>query len=112
MEETKITSLLIRLGVAPDKKGFRYLVQAIRLWGESDEEKPALGEIYPAVGEMYGAHWTRVERNIRRAIDDLGTRVPFEDAVKILGTRAEAYPDGFTNGQFIALCALRIGGTE
>ena len=113
MEEKKITSMLLRLGLSPDLSGFRYLADAIRIWAAAEPEKPSFTkEIYPSVAEKYGTQTKRVDRNIRHAIDTLGIRVPLERTAEILGVDIDAYPDGFTNSQFIALCALKIKGGE
>ena len=113
MEETKITSLLLRLGITPDLRGFQYLVDAIQIWNEARPVKPCMTkEVLPRIAAKYGTSWENVERNIRTAIYALGARVPMEDVSEILGVRPEAFPEGFNNSQFIALCALKLKGGE
>ena len=113
MEEKQIMKLLLQMGITPDLKGFHYLTDAIRIWGSSGPDKTSVTKtVYPLVAEKYGVQPRIVERNIRHALDALGARVPLERTAGILGVDIEVFPDGFTNSQFIALCALRIGGTE
>ena len=113
MEEKQITKLLLQMGITPDLKGFQYLVDAIQIWNEARPVKPCMTkEVLPRIAAKYGTSWKNVERSIRVAIYALGARVPFEDVAGILGVRAEAFPEGFNNSQFIALCALKIKGGE
>ena len=113
MEEKQITKLLLQMGITPDLKGFHYLTDAIRIWGSSGPDKTSVTKtVYPLVAEKYGVQPRVVERNIRHALDALGARVPLERTAGILGVDIEVFPDGFTNSQFIALCALKIKGEQ
>lgn len=113
MEEKQVTRLLLRLGITPDRKGFRYLTDAIRIWNSAWPDAPSVTkELYPLIAEKYETSVKAVERNIRSALDALGARVSWDRAAEILGVDIEAFPEGFTNSQFIALCALKLKGGQ
>ena len=110
----KIKELLLQLGITPDLGGFACLVEAILLWIQIDvTQKPRISkEIYPVVGEKLGITPSNVERRIRHCCESLGKHVSMLRVVEILGVAPDAKSYCYTNSQFIALCALKIGGAE
>ena len=63
-----ISSLLLYLGIATNRKGYTYLREAIALY-RRDPAQSMTKELYPAVGECCNADAIQVERAIRSAIE-------------------------------------------
>lgn len=110
----KTEKLILSLGAMPNLRGFRYLGDAIDIYAGHKGPISITKELYTAVAELHNTTGSRVERCIRHVIQNIGDAVPMHEVVDILGTppRALSLSGTYTNSEFIALCALRIGGTE
>lgn len=64
MNRTKIKRKLLEIGVAPNVKGFEYIVRAIEIILEGSNV-PICKGIYLAIAEEYGVSKENVERCIR-----------------------------------------------
>ena len=68
--ECEIAVMLRILGVQPDVRGWRYIVDAVMLVVENEGMLYAITkELYPAIARKNGTTATRVERCIRSAIE-------------------------------------------
>lgn len=65
---TAISSVLLAMGFATRKDGFRFLQAAIPLF-MADPGQSITKELYVAVGDLYNKSSTQVERSIRSAIE-------------------------------------------
>lgn len=110
----KTEKLILSLGAMPNLRGFRYLGDAIDIYAGHKGPVSITKELYPAVAELHNTTDRRVERCIRHVIQNIGDAVPMHEVVDILGTppRALSLSGTYTNAEFIALCALRIGGPD
>ena len=110
----KTARLLLSLGCMPNLLGFRYLGDSIDIYAGHKGPISITRELYTAVAERHNTTGSRVERCIRHVIQNIGNAVPMHEVVDILGTppRALSLSGTYTNSEFIALCALRIGGPD
>lgn len=68
-EDADVSSLIRKIGISPEMKGYRYLAEAVRLRASSGSEtKRLMDEIYSAVAERFSTTTVSVERAIRTAI--------------------------------------------
>ena len=104
----KTKKLLLSLGVMPNLRGFRYLVDAVEMYAERNGDISITKELYPAIADKYGTAAIRVERNIRHSISKLGDNVPMLEMIHILGMPPSGLTGGYKNSEFIALCALKL----
>lgn len=108
----KTARLLLSLGCMPNLRGFRYLGDAAEIYASYKGPISITRELYPAVAKRHNTTGSRVERCIRNVIQNIGDAVPMQEVVDILGTPPGAMSGTYTNSEFIALCALRIGGPD
>ena len=105
-QHDRIGSVLLSMGMPAHIKGFAYLREAVKL----ALEMPAcfgaiMKELYPAVAEHFGATPSKVERDIRHAIDVTWRRGHVENINQLLGCRMVSQLDKPSNGELIALIA-------
>lgn len=103
----KTGDVLIELGITPELKGFQYIIDMIE---EIRKESGGVGKItalYAAVGKKNHATGSKVERDIRHAID---TRLNMatEEYRKYVG----AYPERLTNSAFLYALKYRLENME
>lgn len=81
MNNKKLINYLIKKGVKPHIKGFKYIYEAIEMLKLNDEFK-LTKYVYPKIAEKYNTTWSRVERAIRNAIKtskgDFKDKIPKE----------------------------------
>lgn len=65
---TRVSNMLITLGISTKLHGYAYLREAILMMAETPMQS-ITKELYPAVGELCGANAKQVERSIRSAVD-------------------------------------------
>lgn len=68
MKNKKIIEFLMKNGVRPHIKGFKYMYDAIEFLMYHDNAKLTI-DVYPEIAESHGTTWRRVERAIRHAIN-------------------------------------------
>lgn len=100
---TEITVIIQRLGVPASCQGFGFLRTAIEL---SISDPKMLDEVtkrmYPTVAEIYGSTPSRVERNMRHAIETAWSRGDIAYMEKLFGYTVDAERGKPTNSAFIA----------
>lgn len=102
-------SLLLELGIMPNRKGFDMIIEAIEL--VRNDRNRYMGSItkqlYPTLAKKFNTTPHRVERNIRSAIEaafDNGAAMNFTELFG--GCRADK--GKLENSAFISVCALEI----
>lgn len=103
--EKSIKKMLLNLGIFANFRGFRYIVDAVRIVLENPESIYSVTKkVYPAVAKLHGRGTASIEHSIRTAIEtayDNDTEGKFAD---FLGYMAQKP----TNSEFISCCAERI----
>jgi len=102
-----IERFLVDLGIGPQLKGFAALREAIVLHGQT-EQISITRALYPGVAERVGGNSRSVERNMQHAIGIMHISVPQRVLTEKLGQAPVGGKDTYPNGQFIALCTLRL----
>ena len=108
MTRIEIQDELIRIGVKPSLKGFRYLVDAIERY---DPKKTICTGLYQEIAELHNDTISRVERVIRHAIDECFNRnggVLYD----LFGGTIDPEKGRPSNSEFIALLWLRMEQKE
>lgn len=101
MKKIDIKTALCGIGILPGYKGFKYLIEAAKMYKDSDGVLQLIRDIYPAIAQKYGDKPIRVERAMRYAIE-------VADRLK----RLDKYPweyDGkerYSTKEFISLLAI------
>lgn len=108
----RIEDKLLALGVKPNIKGFRYLVDAVEIWMERGGNMSMTKELYPQIAAKNGTTSFRVERAIRHGIETAADCTSYEDMAAILGTTTNMNKGKLTNGEFIATLALLVEREE
>jgi two-component system response regulator (stage 0 sporulation protein A) len=105
-----ISCLLLRTGFLPHQSGFRYLVEAIKMvYKNPDILGRVTKKLYPDLARKFQTNPSRVERNIRHAIETAAGSPGYQ---KVFGPfLSDVRP---TNAHFLALAAeiLRHGLTS
>lgn len=92
MENKKIVKCLLKYGVKPNFKGFMFLNKAVKLIVDNNIINPNMDKIiYPEVAKAFDETPSKVERNIRFAIES--SKEPYKY---------------MSNKEFIALCILDV----
>lgn len=103
---TAVSSMLMGLGIATRKDGFRFLQAAIPLYLQ-DPGQSITKELYVSVGELYNKSASQVERSIRSAIESA-----WQTGDKGLWQRYFSAPNGQiprpTNSDFISRIAAEL----
>ena len=106
--ETRVSSLLLTLGIPPKLRGYAYLCHAVTLY-QADPLQSVTKVLYPEVAKRCGCAAMHVERSIRNAIDT-GWKRRDDHVWKLYfppdGTGQIARP---TNGDFISRLADSLG---
>ena len=110
--DVEVTRIIHQMGVPAHIKGYQYLRDAILF---VIDEVSLLGavtkELYPMIAEKYGTTASRVEREIRHAIELAWDRGNVEMMTKFFGYTINIERGKPTNSEFIAMVAdkLRMG---
>ena len=100
--ECQIAVMLRLIGVQPDVRGWRYIVDAVQMVVEDEELLHHLTkELYPAIARKNGTTWQRVERCIRNAIETAWTQGSTEAQQHYFGSIIGPEKGKPTNGAFI-----------
>lgn len=102
--EEKITYYLQKMAIPPNIKGFDYLKEAINKFVKNNTIYMKK-ELYPEVADIFNTTSTRVERNIRHAIEVGFSRADPSDIEEIFGNTFSANGGNPTNSEFIAMIA-------
>ena len=107
--DDRLSNLFLGMGIPAHIKGYQYLREAIKLVVENP---PMIGgitkELYPAIARRFNTTSSKVERDIRHAIEVAWSRGRVDTLNRALGC-AVAQPDEKpTNGEFIALVADKM----
>ncbi len=104
--EDVIKNILMDLGIQQHLKGYKYIIEAIKLMYENEAAILGITKIiYPGVAKKCDSTWLRVERSIRHAIENgmKGNETAYRN---IFGNTINSRKS-ITNGQFLAtVCNL------
>lgn len=106
-----LSNLFLQIGIPPNKLGYRFLRESIRLVLQDDSLQHRLMHgLYPMVAERFHTSVYCVEHSMRCAITAAWNRGRPELVEKLLGRGVITAYDKPTNGEMIALVAenLRI----
>ena len=105
----KISSILKKLGISPDKNGFHYLRKAIyECYNNPDLMSNITKGIYPLVSESFNKKESCVERSIRSAIETGWDRGNFEYSTELFSNCVDFYKSKPTNGEFVAVIVDKL----
>ena len=107
--EEYITSAILSLGVTANLKGYPYLRTSISMVMENRHLLYTMTKaLYPAIAKKYSTTSSRVERNIRNAIEIAWERGNKENFTEMFGTEMDANSPRPTNSEFIATVADKL----
>ena len=107
--ETKVTDLLLKLGVPAHIKGYQYLREAILMATEEPDIINAVTkELYPTVAKKYDTTSSRVERAVRHAIEVAWDRGDMDTLNSFFGYTVQTSRGKPTNSEFIAMISDRL----
>ena len=105
---TKIQKILKKLGMPVQLKGYKYWVDAIEFYVENGGMLK-IGEIYTMVAEKYEVSYTKVERNMRFAVEHaFDEYVDPEVAEAMFGKNKSSVTGKPRNRQFLIVLAEQI----
>ena len=100
--ECEIAVMLRILGVQPDVRGWRYIVDGVMMTVENEELLHQLTKgLYPAIARKNGSTASKVERCIRSAIETAWTQGSTEAQQHYFGSIVGPEKGKPTNGAFI-----------
>jgi two-component system response regulator (stage 0 sporulation protein A) len=108
----RIEDKLLALGVKPNLLGFGYTVDAVEIWIERGGRMSITKELYPEIAAKNGTTRSKVERDIRHAIETAYELYGGEDFAALFGTKDNPEKGKLTNGEFIATLALLVAREE
>lgn len=88
------------LGVPTNFKGYQALVYAVTIVS-SDPSRSMTKEVYPQVAELVGSTGSRVERNIRNAVERVFSETDPDILMEYFGNTANGNKGKLTNSEFI-----------
>lgn len=101
--QAEISELLLKVGIMPNKQGFKFLVYAIKAY---IEEYSTLKEIYKRISPSVNSNVYTIDSSIRNVIRCAYNNRKLEKFNAILGIKViDECP---TNGEFIALASQYI----
>ena len=105
----KVSEILKKLGIAPDKNGFHYLRKAIyECYLEPSLLTSITKEIYPMLAKSFSKKESCIERSIRSAIETGWDRGNYEYSNELFSSCVVYYKTKPTNGEFIAIIVDKI----
>ena len=105
----KISEMLKKLGIAPDKNGFHYLRKAIyECYLNPNLLTSITKEIYPLVSKSFSKKESCIERSIRSAIETGWDRGNYEYSNDLFSNCVDYYKTKPTNGEFIAIIVDKL----
>lgn len=108
--EDKIESLLLKLGICPALLGYNAVYTGVRLLHERPEywDKGFTKALYPAIAKEVGSTPSRVDRNIRTAIQHMFDAQGYDRVTETLKFRPSKKRGVYTVSEFLALCVMRV----
>ena len=105
-----LNDFLMELGIAPNIKGFGYIACAIKLIiNEPDRyNRRIIKGLYPAIAETFGDTPSRVERNIRTAVNMACNHGLLLTCEKPFGNLVDISKDCPSSAVFLATCAVEF----
>ena len=104
-----ITVVLHKLGLPSNLLWYNYIREGIELIiSRGGEMLPITKELYPSIAARYQTTWTRVERNIRSAIECAYNRGDLMLLDRYFGMSVDFNKSRPTNYQFLATIADRL----
>ena len=101
--QTEITELLLKVGIMPNKQGFKFLLYAIEAY---IEEYSTLKKIYERISPAVKSNVYTIDSSIRNVIHSAYNSKKLEKFNVMLGIKViDECP---TNGEFIALASQYI----
>ena len=107
--EARITKIIHEIGIPAHIKGYLYLREAITMVVEDMDFLGAITkELYPTIASKYNTTASRVEREIRHAIEVAWTRGRIDTINQLFGYTVNNSKGKPTNSEFIALIADKL----
>ena len=101
MTQTRLNSVLTRLGIKPNLKGYQYLKTAVELCLEDREELDGVTKrLYPSIAKKHKTSADKVEHAIRHAIGSSWERGALEEQTRLFGYHSKEGKRP-TNSEFI-----------
>lgn len=101
-----IADILIDLGVSPNLKGYRYLIDAVNAVAKDiNQVKGITVNLYPCLARQYDTKPQNIERNIRHAIEAAWNKGRLNSIDPVFGNTVSKNKDKPTNSEFIARVA-------
>lgn len=102
-EALTVEKLIKDIGIAPNIKGYQYIIGAIE-YCLSNESFPSMTkELYPYIGKKFNTTAQRTERAIRHAIESAWDKIPNNKLIyDIFGNSLDPNKGKPTNSEFIA----------
>lgn len=102
--DQELSSLLLKIGIPPQNKGFRYISEAAKLiMAKPDLVNNLTKKLYPDIGEIYHTGSNNVERGIRHAIEVAWNSGKLQNINKITDRELIDLKYKPTNGEFISI---------
>ena len=104
-----ITDVLHKLGVPTQLRGYEYIRDGIELIiSKGRGVLPITKKLYPFIASRYKTTWTRVERDIRSAIECAYNRGDLDTIDEFFGMSVDYNKSRPSNYQFLATIADRL----
>lgn len=105
----KISCILKKLGIAPDKNGFHYLRKAIyECYKDPTLLTSITKRIYPLVSKTFDKKESCIERSMRSAIETGWDRGNYEYTAELFANCLDYYKSKHTNGEFVAIIVDKL----
>ena len=102
--QRKISDILHKIGISPSLKGYQYLREIIAVSLEDDGLLQSVTKtLYPMIATKFDSTPTRVERDIRHAIEVAWNKTRVEILYKYFGYTIDGDKGKPTNSEFIAM---------
>lgn len=101
--EMQVRNKMVWMGFRDNIAGTAMLLQAIKLWEPGDN---ITKDIYPAIAKQFGTTPSRVERNMRHAIETAWDRGDQYSIESVFGGSISQNKGKPTNSEFIARMAV------
>ena len=99
----EIRDLLMKCGISPAHKGYRYLAEAVEI-RMNDENLKLVHGVFVRIGMRHSCNYKAVERCCRHALKSAADSFGTYDAARVLGRRPASFY--YTANEFISLAAI------